>query len=144
MAHRPHNRMSPVLSSSQLQTHIPKPPTPQTAAVELLLASGASIDQQAEGGSTALHCAAAGGHVEVLKLLLQRGAGRETLNSIGGRALHCAVSSNNYHTVEALLDRWAERWQNSGRKRCARNGKRVRESIRTSDSVTLPGANSGG
>ena len=52
-----------------------------------------------------MHCAAAGGHVEVVQLLLRRGAGRETLNSIGGRALHCAVSSNNLLTVAALLDR---------------------------------------
>jgi ankyrin repeat protein len=49
----------------------------RTSLVEMLLARGADVDLVAEHGSTALHSAIAGGHVDIVPVLLKAGADPE-------------------------------------------------------------------
>jgi len=65
-----------------------------------------------DGDSTALHCAAAGGHLEVVRCLLDHGAQPEAPlepwyeDSMGGAgALHCAARNGHQKVVQLLLDR---------------------------------------
>ena len=55
------------------------------AVVEYLLDRG--VDVGASDGMTALHWAAGGGHLEIMKLLIARGAPLETKNEFGGTVL---------------------------------------------------------
>lgn len=63
-----------------------------------------------QGGGTALHCAAEGGHWEVVRLLLDRmeGADIATKDRDGRTASHCAAEGG-HGVVALLLDRALEK-----------------------------------
>ena len=70
---------------------------------EMLARPGVHVDYQNEGGSSALHYAAANGHEDCVSLLLQKGA-RVMPNSSGNTPLHWAVLNKSAACVKALLN----------------------------------------
>jgi len=69
----------------------------QTAAVQLLLDHGADVSKgmlAANGGSTPLYCAAAGGHVDTVKILLQ---------AIQAKQQHHLIDTGNAHHATPLF-----------------------------------------
>jgi hypothetical protein len=81
-------------------------PGSPSAAVRLLLASGARVDCRDELGLTPLHLAAWRGRLELAALLLQKGA---TVNAVSkpGRItpLHCAAWAGHHQVVALLLQK---------------------------------------
>ena len=75
----------------------------QLLAVEELLAAGASLDLQSNGGNTALILAAKFGHTECVRALLAAGADQTLINADGKHAAMCA-QDNAQHATAALLD----------------------------------------
>jgi ankyrin repeat protein len=79
--------------------------------VVFLLDHGADLLEPLDSGATALHWAAAGAHVHIVRLLLDRGAPLETLNIWGGTVLehagwgfeHSAPGIDFSPVFEALL-----------------------------------------
>ena len=60
-----------------------------------------------ERGSTPLHSAAFGGHLEVVEFLLEKGAEIEAVNGGGFTPLHLATFAGHREVVELLLDQGA-------------------------------------
>jgi hypothetical protein len=60
---------------------------------------------------TALHWAAAKGHVHAVRWLLQQGASAGTRNAAGGTPLHAALSNKQLEAARALLTEGAADWQ---------------------------------
>lgn len=77
----------------------------ETADVAELLEAGADVDHTDAGGNTALHRAAANGHVDTVRLLAARGAGWRT-NANGSTPLHWAAVNGHAPVVAALLEGW--------------------------------------
>jgi ankyrin repeat protein len=75
-------------------------------SAELLLASGANVDDLLPDGTSALTVAAHGNHAALVRRLLDRGANPNVIGS-GYTALHAAVLRGNADMVEALLARGA-------------------------------------
>jgi len=75
-----------------------------TGCIHVLLGAD-SVDNY---GDTALHGAAAEGHVECICALLERGANIQSGNNYGNRALHVAASEGHVECICALLDRGAD------------------------------------
>lgn len=91
------------------------------AVVAYLLERGADLRDRADSGATALHWAAGGGHIGVIKLLLDRDAPLEEINRWGGTVLehagwafeHSAPSADFAPVFDTLLDAGAKirgRW----------------------------------
>ena len=80
-------------------------------AVAYLMERGADLLDRAESGATALHWAAGGAHLGIIKLLLDRGAPLEEVNAWGGTVLehagygfaHPADSADFAPAFETLL-----------------------------------------
>nr|VZI01997.1 unnamed protein product [Spirometra erinaceieuropaei] len=94
------------LSYSPLSTSPQVPRSPSTAPV----ASGRSvspltgrIDAADVYGRTALHRAAANGHLECMKLLIEAGADWSKSDFRGRRAIHLAATSGQTESIEFLL-----------------------------------------
>jgi ankyrin repeat protein len=79
------------------------------AAAETLLAETELARAQDSHGSTALHAAAAHGHLAVVELLVRRGAD-PNVRDAGDNAtpLHCAAGAGHAGVVRALLDAGAD------------------------------------
>ena len=71
---------------------------------ELLLHSGSSVDKQNRYGWTALHQAAAAGHLRVLQILIQHGASTDILTKYGQTALSLAASAGHSDIVVCLIN----------------------------------------
>jgi len=71
---------------------------------KLLAGEGSALEvlETCQGGHTALHLAAQGGHAEVVKELVAKGVAVNQANDAGRTALHCAVLPG-CHTVVAEL-----------------------------------------
>ena len=69
------------------------------AIVILLLAAGANVDKQSNGGNTPLMLAASNGNIEVVKELLKAGANKELKNKYDRTAYDFADEEN----IKALL-----------------------------------------
>ena len=67
-----------------------------------LLARGAAVNARSEGGRTALHAAAAEGHVQIVRDLLAAGAGQGG-NKRGDTPLISAALRGHLAVVEVLL-----------------------------------------
>jgi ankyrin repeat protein len=74
----------------------------------LLRTRAVKIDAKNRQGSTALHCAAASGHMETIQVLLAAGASRKTKNEHKHTPLHIA-QINNHPEAALLLDRKRDR-----------------------------------
>lgn len=74
-----------------------------TTALERLIASGAEVDAADYDGRTALHLAAAEGHVAAVELLLRKGARVGVVDRWGGTPLHDAVRHRQRPVVALLL-----------------------------------------
>ena len=77
-------------------------------AVKMLLGSGADVAAKDEGGWTALHFAAEGGHTDAVALLLERMQGADvaaTDDLFGQTALHLAAEGGHRDVVALLLGR---------------------------------------
>jgi ankyrin repeat protein len=77
------------------------------AAAELLVASGANVDDQDAWGVSAVTLAAFSGSGEVARFLLEKGA-NPNVDKAGFTALHCAIMRRDEQTVATLLDRGAD------------------------------------
>lgn len=78
-----------------------------TAIVNLLLDSGADVDDDDVFGFTALHCAAINGNFELLVLLAERGASLTLRDKNGNSALSYAAQNGRTDIVKYLLQRFA-------------------------------------
>ncbi|MCB9687625.1 MAG: ankyrin repeat domain-containing protein [Alphaproteobacteria bacterium] len=81
------------------------------AAIALLLRSGASVNQRSGhgcDGTTALHCAIAGGHVDTVALLLARGASTQATDEAGYTPLLLAAELGLLAAVKLLLTHGAD------------------------------------
>lgn len=74
----------------------------RTAVVESLLAHGVDPAAKDSDGMTALHCAAARGHIDIVELLLERGAPLEVKNTWGGTVLGSTVYFALYQPVHGV------------------------------------------
>lgn len=74
------------------------------AIVELLLQSGARVNDSAHTGKTALHFAAAHGHVDVISLLLAHGADVSARDDRGRSVLSFAASSSSERSVIVVVE----------------------------------------
>ena len=74
----------------------------------LLEGGGCHVDAIIEGGETALHLAAEGGHTLALEYLLAAGAAIEGKTANGWRALHCAAQCEHPEAVALLLAHHAD------------------------------------
>jgi lysophospholipase len=79
-----------------------------TEAIERLIASGGAVDAADYDGRTALHLAAAEGHVAAVELLLGKGARVDVKDRWGGTPLHDAVRHRRRAVVSVLLRRGAK------------------------------------
>jgi ankyrin repeat protein len=77
------------------------------AAVERLIATGASPDAKAQGGETALMRAAARGHIEVMQRLLSAGAKIDAATDAGNTALMFAAARGRVDALQMLLAKGA-------------------------------------
>ena len=75
----------------------------QLAAAQLLLDSGAPVDQPTWSNATALVVAAANGHTDVVGLLLSRGAAVDVQTAAGRAALMAAAEQGHAAAVRLLL-----------------------------------------
>ena len=80
----------------------------QTAAIELLLASGAGIDLVNVTGFSPLHHAAESGSVEAAVVLIAAGADVNLPNVAGATPLDTAVEQENWDVVEVLVENGAK------------------------------------
>ena len=76
--------------------------------VRLLLDAGAYNNFANNDGDTALICAAALGHVEVVRLLLDSGADTNVSDTDGVTALKTASDNGHFKVVRMLLDAGAD------------------------------------
>ncbi|KAF2354391.1 SH3 domain [Trinorchestia longiramus] len=77
--------------------------------VKECLAAGISSNALDKSGSSALHAAAQGGHLDCLMLILQTpGIEINLQNKLGDTPLHCAVSKGHDRVVQALLQAGAD------------------------------------
>lgn len=74
---------------------------------EVLVDYGADVNLQGEAWYTALHCAAAAGHVDLVKWLLDKGA-NVTLFRGHNTPLHSAAASGQLEVVRILLQHGAD------------------------------------
>jgi ankyrin repeat protein len=72
----------------------------------VLLRAGAQVDARDHYGATALHYAAAGGHLAVMRVLLERGADIDAPGRFGRAPLHAALP--HPEAVRLLLDSGAQ------------------------------------
>ncbi|NIM99608.1 MAG: hypothetical protein GTO24_16515 [candidate division Zixibacteria bacterium] len=76
------------------------------AAVKRLVSESPDLlDASNERGSTPLHNASFGGHLEVVKFLLEKGADIEAVNGRGFTPLHFAAYRGHRDVVQLLLDK---------------------------------------
>jgi ankyrin repeat protein len=66
------------------------------------------VNTPASSGNTALHMAAANGHVEICACLLEAGAATDTKNGSGNTPLHWAALNGHLAAVSLLLERGAD------------------------------------
>lgn len=78
-----------------------------TAIAKLLLDSGADVNDNNVFGSTALHCAAANGNLELVMLLVEKGAHLNLHDKFGNTALTFAARYGKTEIVRYLLQRFA-------------------------------------
>lgn len=79
------------------------------AAVESLLASGASVDESDLFLGTALHIAVSQGTPDIAKILIDHGADLEAVSELrGARALHLAANFGDAPMLALLLDSGAD------------------------------------
>jgi ankyrin repeat protein len=75
-----------------------------SAAVQLLLEQGASVNLSGADGTTALHWAVEMDNLEMTRLLLKAGADAKRTNRYGMTPLHLAASNGNAVMMRDLLD----------------------------------------
>ncbi|KAG0425652.1 hypothetical protein HPB47_027205 [Ixodes persulcatus] len=73
---------------------------------ELLIKSGANVNEKEANGEIPLHFAAREGHLRTTKLLLADDSITDLLNKDGESPLHVAVKNCHFPVVEALLEHW--------------------------------------
>lgn len=78
------------------------------AAVEALIAAGASVTEDLGAGNQALHVAALGGHAELIPVLVDAGANVDATAAGQSTALMLAADRADGATVQALLDAGAD------------------------------------
>ena len=83
--------------------------------VELLLSKGADVAAKTHSGRTALHCAAQGGHLDVVELLLSKGADSAVKDQGGLTALRRAAGGGHKDVVELLLSEGTTRPRRTSR-----------------------------
>ena len=71
--------------------------------IKALVAAGASLEEQLEGGVTPLHAAASAGHAEAANALVAAGASLEAQINGGYTPLHIAAYNNNARVAHSLL-----------------------------------------
>ncbi len=71
--------------------------------VPVLLARGASVDQQSTDGSTSLHLAAAHGVLPVAQILIEHGADLNKLDNYGRSPYDNALLGGHHHVVDYLI-----------------------------------------
>ena len=75
---------------------------------EILLTSGANVNEKNNKGATPLQWTAANNAAETAQLLLTQGAEVNAKNSEGGTPLHSAAANNAIETAQLLLTQGAE------------------------------------
>jgi len=79
------------------------------AAIESLLASGASVDESDLFLGTALHIAVSQGNVDIARILIDQGADLEAVSELrGARALHLAANFGAVPMLALVLDSGAD------------------------------------
>uniref|UniRef100_A0A6U6AK40 WW domain-containing protein n=1 Tax=Guillardia theta TaxID=55529 RepID=A0A6U6AK40_GUITH len=110
---------SPPAADSTTPKPLPSRPVPLTASlhaaaskgqVEMLrdILSHADAEERDRFGSTALHYAAGGGHLDAVKLLLGRGAKINSQNHDGDSPLHLAAKGSSFNVLVELLEYGAD------------------------------------
>ncbi|XP_064482060.1 uncharacterized protein LOC135394918 [Ornithodoros turicata] len=73
---------------------------------ELLIKSGANVNEKEANGEIPLHFAAREGHLKSTKALLADNSVADLLNKDGESPLHVAVKNCHFPVADALLDHW--------------------------------------
>ncbi|KAH7970063.1 hypothetical protein HPB52_023952 [Rhipicephalus sanguineus] len=76
---------------------------------ELLIKSGADVNEKDANGEIPLHFAAREGHLRTTKLLLEDNSISDLLNKDGESPLHVAVKNCHFPVVQALLEDWEKK-----------------------------------
>ncbi|XP_075545338.1 no mechanoreceptor potential C [Dermacentor variabilis] len=76
---------------------------------ELLIKSGADVNEKDANGEIPLHFAAREGHLRTTKLLLEDNTISDLLNKDGESPLHVAVKNCHFPVVQALLEDWEKK-----------------------------------
>eukprot|EP01052_Picozoa_sp_SAG31_P012462 SAG31_NODE_730_length_12505_cov_3.807109_6_plen_163_part_00 len=83
---------------------------PIPIALIIYLLSGVELDARDNSGQTALHLAAAAGHIKVIDLLIWKGASLEAKDQFGRRPLDLAEAAHNIGAAAQHLQHHEHGW----------------------------------
>ena len=73
-------------------------------SAEMLLKSGANVNEAMSNGETPLHVAARNGNKEIMQKLLQEGGDPQVVSNVGNSPLHIAARHCHYAIAKELLE----------------------------------------
>lgn len=94
----------PCLQDGEAPLHIAARVKCGEKSAEMMLKSGANVNEAMSNGETPLHVAARNGNKGILKKLLQEGGDPQVTSTVGNSALHIAARHCHFAIAKGLLE----------------------------------------